>query len=201
MSGPFGVRITVISGQKCSREIVVAASTFLSRTFLTIDPVAADVSLRQEFLAALNTFGSLERIDYYQGPWCFAGKVIQPSNTISTGDLFWLALDKEGESLARDIFEANGESLDKRVYHAVRKLNLIEPIIPPPPHRKPFWQKLFSARPRQPEPGPMPSYQAYRKKLPWITPQQAQYYAWFEALYEALIPWQDIIRNIQSDYS
>ena len=84
MSGPFGVRITVISGQKCSGEIVVAASTFLSRTFLTIDPVAADASLRQEFLAALNTFGSLERIHYYQGPRYFAAQVIQPSNTIPT---------------------------------------------------------------------------------------------------------------------
>ena len=34
-----------------------------------------------------------------------------------------------------------------------------------------------------------------------LTTEQRQYYLWFEALYEALIPWQDIIKNIQSDYS
>ena len=34
-----------------------------------------------------------------------------------------------------------------------------------------------------------------------LTEEQKQYYIWFEALYEALIPWMDTIRNIQSDYS
>lgn len=200
MSGPFGVRIKIISGREFSRELVVAASTFLSVPFLTIDPVAADERLWPEFRRALHAFCTRERIDYHEGPTSFSGSCIKPDNTISTGGLFWLALDPEGESVARRIFEANGVSPEESVYHSVRKLNLIEQTIPSPPVRIPFWQKLFSRRLKQPQPAP-PSYQEYRNRQPWLTPEQARYYAWFEALYVALIPWGDIIKNIQSDYS
>jgi hypothetical protein len=201
MSGPFGVNITVISGQNYSREIVVAASAFLSMPFLSIDPVATDATIRLDFLTAFNRFVNLEKIDYYEWPRYFDERVIQPSNSISTGDLFWLALDQEGESLAKSIFEANGESPNERVYHFVRKLNLIEQTIPSPPVRQPFWQNLFSRKLKHPESTSLASYQGYRNKQPRLTHEQILYYIWFEALYEALIPWMDIIKNIQSDFS
>lgn len=56
MSGPFGVTLTVISAQKFSREIVVAASTFLSMGYLSIIPMGNDGAIRPEFLTALNIF-------------------------------------------------------------------------------------------------------------------------------------------------
>jgi hypothetical protein len=201
MSGPYGVRIKVISGQIYSREIVVAASAFLSMPFLSIDPVATEATLRQDFLAAFNLFVNREKIDYYEWPRYFDERIIQPSNSISTGGLFWLALDKEGESLAKNIFETNKVSSNERVYHSVCKLNLLEQTLPPPPIRKPFWQKLFLGQLIHPDSTASPSYHSYMNKQPRLTHLQALYCAWFESLYEALIPWQDLIKNIQSDYS
>ena len=200
MSGPFGVRITVISGQMFSREIVVAASTFLSMRFLSIDPLAAGERTLPEFLQALSSFCIRERIDYFEGPIHFSRSCIQPDPAVSAGGLFWLALDPEGESLARGIFEAGGKSPDERVYGSVHRLSRIEQTIPPPPVWIPLWQKLFSAR-KHPRPAPLPSYQEYRRRYPQLTPERARYFAWFESLYVALIPWGDTIKRIQSDYS
>ena len=201
MSGPFGVSITVISGQNYSREIVVAASAFLSMPFLSIDPVAKDATLRQDFLAAFNLFVNREKIDYYEWPRYFDERVLHISSSISAGGLFWLALDQEGESLAKNIFEANKVLSNERVYRSVCKLNLLEQALPPPPIRKPFWQKLLSGQPMHPDSTRSPAYHTYMNKQPRLTHQQALYCAWFESLYEALIPWQDTIKNIQSDYS
>jgi hypothetical protein len=201
MSGPFGVRMTIISGQMFSRELVVAASTFLSMRFLSIDPVAEGERTRPEFLRALSAFCNREHIDYYEGPLHFSRSCIRPDPAMSTGGLFWLALDPEGEALARCIFEANGTASEEQVYHLVRRLNRIEQMISPPPIRIPFWKNLFSRQLRQSLPTTLPSYQEYRNKYPHFTPEQARYFAWFEALYIALIPWGDTIKNIQSDYS
>jgi hypothetical protein len=207
MSGPFGVRITVISGKKLSGEIVVAAATLLQMGFLYIDLVAADTTIRQECLTTLKIFCNRKRIDCRNKPEEYARRVIQASKTISAGDLFWLALDKEGESLAKDIFKANGEHPGKRVYHSVNQLNLIEPTIEPLPQiasstatQKNFWQKVFPPR-THPKPKPVQTYQPYMNRLAPLTPQQSLHYAWCEMLHEALIPWQDTIRNIQSDFS
>ena len=182
MSGPFGVSMTVISGGKFSREMVVAASTFLSRSFLSIYPVATEERIRPEFYQGLLAFCRREKIDYREGPTHFSRECIKPGPTVSTDGLFWLALDPEGEALARSMFEANGVLPEERIYHAVRRLNRLEPTVPAPPARDPLWRRLFSLD-------------------PWLAVEQARYYAWFETLYLALIPWGDTIRNIQSDYS
>src|SRR5215216_4339643 len=98
MSGPFGVSMTIVSGQKHSGEIAVAAATFLSMGFLSIDLAGTDRIIRDEFLKALDIFGNREGIYYHEGPDCFTKRLIESSDRISTKDLFWLALDKEGES-------------------------------------------------------------------------------------------------------
>lgn len=182
MSGPFGVRMTVISGGRFSCEKTVAACTFLSRSFLSIDPVAAEGKIRTEFRQALHAFCKREGIHYREGPSHFARECVRPDPAVSAGGLFWLALDPEGETLASRIFEANGKSPQERVYHSICRLNGMGTAISPPPARELLWRRLFSLD-------------------PWLAVEQARYYDWFETLYLALIPWGDTIRNIQSDYS
>lgn len=202
MSGPFGVNMTVISGQKFSGEIVVAASTLLSMSYLYINPVAKNVTIRPEFRNVLNIFCYRERVDRRSSPGEFEHRILQPANTISTGGHFWLAFDQEGEILAREIFAAQGKSPNERFYSSVRKLSLLKPFTPPPPQiRQTLWQKLF---PSSPDPRTFRnSYLnlSYMDRTTPLTLEQTQYYAWLETLYEALIPWQDTIKNIQSDYS
>ena len=170
MSGPFGVRMTLISGGPRSGEVVVAAATFLSMTFLTMDCVCTDRHGRSGFMAALKGFTASRGMDVYQGPDFFAKALVGPGNSLSTKGLFWLALDRAGERLARDIVSANGEPDDGRVYHSVHKLNWIErPISPPPETSRPVEEKA--------------------------------YFVWLEALYEAMLPWREIIKSIQSDFS
>jgi hypothetical protein len=202
MSGPFGVRIIVISGQKLSGEVAVAASSLLDMRFLSIDPVATTSRLRPEFLNMLQIFRYRERFDRYTEPEAFVQRLVPPSNALPTDNLFWLALDPQGEALAKDIFVANGKSPDKPVYHSVLTLNLLVPtLLPPPQVPQTLWQKLF---PSSPDPRTFRnSYLnlSYVDRTTPLTEEQKQYYIWFEALYEALIPWQDIIKGIQSDYS
>ena len=202
MSGPFGVSLTVISGQKLSGEVAVAASSLLDMRFLSIDPVATASRLRPEFLNVLRIFRYRERLDPYTEPEEFVQRLVPPSNTLSTAGLFWLAIDPQGEALAKDIFLVHGQSPDRPVYHSVHKLNLLVPTLSPPPQvRQTLWQKLF---PSSPDPRTFRKSHlnlSYMDRTTPLTTEQRQYYLWFEALYEALIPWQDIIKNIQSDYS
>ena len=209
MSGPFGVNMTIVSGQKHSGEIVIAASTFLSMVFLSIDLVVTDEIIRPEFLTALDIFGNREGLYFRDRPDSLPAKLIKPNNNISTkGDLFWLALDKQGESLAKDIFAANGELPDERVYRSVQKLNLIEQTIVAPP-RAPLslqvWEesrrKHHSLSVEYHKLKPKESLLSYISKHALLTPEENLYYAWCESLYEILIPWQDIIKDIQSDFS
>ena len=208
MSGPFGINMTLISGQEISAEIVVAASTFLSRGFVSISLVSIDGCVREEFSKALEIFRIREGIYYHDGPDYFAKKLIEPNNGLSTKDLFWLALDKEGESLAKTIFEANGESPAKTIYRSVHKLNLIEQeIVSPPQARLPLelWEESrkrhFSLSLDYGKQKPNESRQSYMSNHAPLMPEQKLYYEWCEQLYESLIPWQDIIKNIQSDFS
>lgn len=208
MSGPFGVSITVISGQKFSGEIAVAASTFLSMGYLSISLVGKDGNIRQEFLKALDVFRNREGIYYHDEPDYFAKRLIEPSNNISTKDLFWLALDQEGESIAKNIFDAHGELPDKVIYRSVHKLNLIEQTISPPPQvHLPLhvWEESrqhhFALSLRYHKLKPNESYHSYMDDQAPLMPEEKLYYAWCESLYESLIPWQDTIKNIQSDFS
>jgi hypothetical protein len=202
MSGPFGVRITVISGQKLSGEVAVAASSLLDMRFLYIDPVATTSGLRPEFMNVLRIFRYRERFDRYTEAEEFVQRLALPSQALSTDGLFWLALDPEGEALAKDIFAANGASPDTPVYHSVHKLNLLVPALSPPPQvPQTLWQKLF---PSSPDPRTFRKSHlnlAHMDRTTPLTEEQKQYYIWLEALYEALIPCMDTIRNIQSDYS
>jgi len=208
MSGPFGVSMTLISGQTHSGEIAVAASTFLSMGYLSIGLVGKDAKIRQEFLKALEVFGTRARIYYHDRPDYFVEKLIEPSNRVSTKDLFWLALDKEGEAIAKSIFSANGDSPDKVVHRSVRKLNLIEQTISPPPQEDiplQVWEESrrrhFSLSLSYRKLKPKVSYQSYMNDNAPLTPEGKLYYEWCEGLYESLIPWQDTIKNIQSDFS
>jgi hypothetical protein len=208
MSAPFGVHMTLISGQKHSREIVVAACTFLATTYLAIKPVATDGSVRDHFLKALKAFKSKERLDFREKPDYHLERLVEPNNTLSTKNFFWLALDPEGEALARNIFQANGDLPDNRAHRSVKKLNLIEqPIVPPPQVNVPpeMWREsdghYYSLSVDYRKSKPKESFHSYSSRQTTSTPEQELYYSWFESLYESLIPWQDAIRNIQSDLS
>ena len=167
MSGPFGVNMTIVSGQSFSGEIAVATATLLSMNFLSIHLISADDHIRPELLSALNKFGNKPGLYYQTQPREFAEKLITLKDKIFPKDFFWLALDKEGEIIANRILEEKGELPTKRVYQSVQKLNIIEPLITPPP----------------------------------LTPEEKSYMEWFKPLHESLIPWQNIVKNIQSDLS
>ena len=179
MSGPFGVSMTIISAGQRSGEIVVTAATFLSMGFLTIDCVCTDTNLHPEFLTALKKFAGHPGMYSYHSPDSFVNALVEPNDTISTKGLFWLALDTEGENLAKDIFRAHGEPVDTRVYQAVHKLNLIEQPIQPPAE-VPLPVEVWKREQRD---------------------EEKAYIAWFESVYEAVLPWREVIKNIQSDFS
>lgn len=208
MSGPFGVNMTVISGQERSGEIVLAAASFLSMGFLSIDCVCTDRTVREEFLTLLYVFADRAKRSYYESPKDFLQKLTAPGNMTTTGDLFWLALDREGDSRAREILAANGEQADKRVYRSVNRLNLLEREIPPPPPVIIAANTWIEARLRHTS----PTFGDYLRQLEQSSrsspnersplPSEEQgYYAWCESLYKALIPWQELIKGIQSDFS
>jgi len=208
MSGPFGVSLTVISGQKHSGEIAVAAATFLSMGYMSVDPVGRDRNIRPEFLKVLHIFANREGIYYDKQPEYYAGKLTTPDNDLSTKDLFWLALDKEGETIAKGIYEANGDLADKRIYHTVHKLNLLEPLVTPPPELSlplQVWEEtrlhLFGLAVEYRKVKGKQSYSSYMNENVVLLPEQKLFYDWCEELYESLIPWMDTIKNIQSDYS
>jgi hypothetical protein len=200
--------MSLISGQKHSREIVVAASTLLAMHYLAIEPIAGDGPIRDTFLKALEAFEARERMFFREQPGYHVERLIAPGGNPSTKNYFWLALDPEGETLARKIFQANGDLPDQRPHPLIKKLNLIEqPIVPPPEVGAPLqiWEEsrrkysslLASYRKLKPK----ESFRSYTSKQITPTSEQELYYAWFESLYECLIPWQDIIRTIQSDLS
>ena len=167
MSGPFGVNMTIVSGQDFSGEIVVAAATLLSMNWLSIHLISTDNHIRPELFSTLNMFGNKPGLYYQTQPREFAERLTTMKDKIFSKDFFWLAMDKEGEILARKILEENGEMPTKRVYQSIHKLNLMEPAITHPP----------------------------------LTPEVKSYMEWCALLYESLIPWQNIIKNIQSDLS
>ena len=208
MSIPFGLNMSLISGQKHSREIVVAASTLLAMHYLAIEAIAESRPIRDTFLEALGAFEARERIFFREQPDYHVERLLAPGGNPYTKNFFWLALDPEGETLARKIFQANGELPDHRAHPLVKKLNLIEqPIVPPPEVYVPLqvWEESrrkyssLSASYRRSKPNE--SFRSYTSKQITPTPEQELYYSWFEILYESLIPWQDIIRTIQSDLS
>jgi hypothetical protein len=208
MSAPFGINITVISGRRHSGEIVVAAATFLSMDYLDLYPVSTELNVRPEFLKALDIFEQRERLHYRKQPGYFVERLTEPGASLPAWHFFWLALDPEGEAIARKFLDANGVLPDKRAHQSVRKLNLIKPVVSPAPDALlplPVWEKsrllhdslsfkYRKERVKQP-------YTLYMNENAALLPEQKLYYAWCESLYESLIPWQDAIKGIQSDLS
>lgn len=208
MSAPFGIHITVVSGQRFSGEIAVAASTFLAMDYLAIRLLSNEGSVREEFLKALEVFEDREGFYYRKRPRDFVEKLMKPQGNIPIDDFFWLALDKEGETIATNIFAANGEVPHQLVHRLIRKLNLLEQtILHPPQVHVPlqYWQESaekqsslsYSYRKLKPK----KSYQLYMNENAPLSPEQTLYCDWFERLYESLISWQDTIKGIQSDLS
>jgi hypothetical protein len=86
---------------------------------------------------------------------------------------FWIALDKQGYSLAQDIYyKFSGEDPDElpiayKIY-GFHKLNLIEQEILPPMQTHPL---------------------------------ASEYYAWFKSIYKSLAPWNNLIEKAMSHFS
>jgi hypothetical protein len=207
MSGPYPVSVVVISGQENAGEFVIAASTFLSMPWQSVTPVSKNKNIRKEFLLALQVFEFREGLNYYHPPEYYVENLIEPNESITKNPVFWLALDKQGESTAKDIFSKKGESPDIKVYQSICKLNLLEPTIAIMPKIKtapefwlPIYHKLFELSLRYHKVDPKTVALELEKALP-LTPIEKEYCSWFRSLYNNLMPWQRIIKNIMSDWS
>ena len=121
-------------------EIVVAASTILTMTYLTVKPVSIDNSCRDEFINAC-------RAMVRNGtPKKYAGKIANPASIDADYADFWLAFDKRGEKMAREIIQKSGKSVDDRRYDFPGMVHLFEHTVPDPPENgdiKP-WIGMFA---------------------------------------------------------
>ena len=208
MSVPFGVSVTVVSGQDQSGESVLAASTFLTMIYLSIYPVSRDRNVREDFLSALALFGLREDIYFFQEPDSFVKKLFASDNNTPTKGLFWLALDREGDAIARDMIHASGKSPEETVHRSMPRLNILEQTISPPPQvyvPTRVWQETVENHRRVSlnyrEVKPKPARQLYMSDHALLLPEQKLYLGWLKSLYESLLSWRKIIEKIQSDVS
>jgi len=201
---PHTISIVLISGQANSGELVLAASAFLSSVteFLYIVPVSTSKSIREEFYLSLDAFRIRECL-YPLQPNYVAPKIVEPHDGTATG-LFWLALDNQGASIAREFFSANGESSEEIVYQSVRKVNLIEQTISSPPEivtSSEFWSQIINELNRvsweHRKVKSKKGRQALFDKYVPMTSKEKVYYLWHKSLYESLMPWARNIDNIQ----
>ena len=108
-------------------EIVVAASTILTMTYLTVKPVSSYHNCRDEFINAC-------RAMVRNGtPKKYAGKIANPSSVNAEYADFWLAFDAEGEAMAKQIIWNSGKSVEKGKYDFPGVVHLFEYIVPDPP--------------------------------------------------------------------
>lgn len=108
-------------------EIVVAASTILTMTYLTVKPVSTDNTCRNEFLIACRTM-------IRNGiPKKYMKRIANPSTIDAEFADFWLAFDKKGEKLAKQIVEASGSSVNEGKYDFPGRVHLFEHIVPDTP--------------------------------------------------------------------
>lgn len=208
MSNPYGVSYAVISGQENASELVVAASTILLMDWQSITPISKDNKVRREFLLALDTFNLRERYPISSRQEELSQKIIHPKEVISGNNEFWIALDKQGYDLAKDILLSNKEIIDKPVYKSLSKLNLLEQLVVPPPQTKTttdFWMNISVEinvlMYRQQADVSKTSYQSFINTYVPITQIEKEYYSWFKSLYEILLPWRQSIRTFQVDMS
>lgn len=120
--------IAVISGRDTrAGEIVVAASTILTMTYLTVKPVSTDNTCRTEFINAC-------RASVRNGtPKKYATKIANPASVNADYADFWLAFDKKGEKLAKQIIQESGKSIEKGNYDFPGLVHLFEYTVPDSP--------------------------------------------------------------------
>lgn len=108
-------------------EVVVAASTILTMTYLTIKPVAMDNTCRSEFINAC-------RAKIRNGtPKKYMGKITDPYTVNAEYADFWLAFDKKGEERAIQIVQDSGKLVEKGNYDFPGLVHLFEHTVPDPP--------------------------------------------------------------------
>ena len=108
-------------------EIVVAAATILTMTYLTVKPVSSKTTCRDEFI---NACRAMVRSGT---PKKYAGKIANPASVNAEYADFWLAFDKQGEKAARQIIQNSGGSLEKGKYDFPGLVHLFEHTVPDPP--------------------------------------------------------------------
>jgi hypothetical protein len=120
--------IAIISERNLrSGEIVVAASTILTMTYLTVRPVSSNNACRDEFINAC-------RAMVRNGtPKKYMGKIANPRSVNAEYADFWLAFDTQGEKTARQIIQDSGKSVEKGKYEFPGLVHLFEYTIPDPP--------------------------------------------------------------------
>ena len=108
-------------------EIVVAASTILSMTYLTVKPVSTQTAVRDEFINAC-------RMTVRNGiPKKYAARIANPAQLDADYADFWLAFDAKSEKLARQIIQSSGRSVDEGKYDFPGMVHLFEHEVPDPP--------------------------------------------------------------------
>ena len=108
-------------------EIVGAASTILTMTYLTVKPVSSYNNCRDEFINAC-------RATVRNGtPKKYAAKIAKPASVDAEYADFWLAFDAQGEQRARQIIQNSGKSVEKGKYDFPGVVHLFEYTVPDPP--------------------------------------------------------------------
>lgn len=108
-------------------EIVVAASTILTMTYLTVKPVSTYKTCRDEFINAC-------RATVRNGtPKKYMGKIANPALLDAEYADFWLAFDEKGEKLAKQIIKSAGKSTEQGRYDFPGMVHLFEHTVPDPP--------------------------------------------------------------------
>jgi hypothetical protein len=108
-------------------EIVVAASTILTMTYLTVKPVSSNTACRADFINAC-------RAMIRNGtPKKYAAKIANPALLDADYADFWLAFDAKGEKIAKQIVQNSGKSLEDGKYDFPGLVHLFEQTVPDPP--------------------------------------------------------------------
>lgn len=110
-------------------EIVVAASTIMTMTYLIVKPVSSEPSCRDEFINAC-------RATVRNGtPKKYAGKITNPAMVDADFADFWLAFDAKGEKTAKQILHTAGIPVERGNYDFPGMVHLFEQAVPDPPDR------------------------------------------------------------------
>ena len=108
-------------------EIVVAASTILTMTYLTVKPVSTNNTCRDEFINAC-------RAMIRNGtPKKYMDRIANPATVNADYADFWLAFDPKGKEMARQILQNSGRSVEKGKYDFPGMVHLFEHTVLDPP--------------------------------------------------------------------